>query len=244
MQIKTKGLIIKHRDIGENDKVVTVFTDTLGVVEMIARNSKRGAMGSASQLLVYGEFNLYKSKNNYIINSVDIIESFYNIRLDVKHLYLATYFAQILFEVCKGQDTYTVETLNLTLNSLSLLNNNKIDSRLLKFIFELKIMSVCGYMPDLICCFDCHKYDEGTYYFDILKGIIYCEDCHSKNECAYKISYEILLTLRHIIYSDDRKIFSFSVGDNMIEMISFLCENYVLIHTDKVYSSLDVYKTL
>ena len=48
-------------------------------------------MLAGSQLLCFGEYILYKGANAYNINSVDTIEIFYNIRIDIEKLEYASY---------------------------------------------------------------------------------------------------------------------------------------------------------
>lgn len=41
MGVNVKGLILKEQNIGENDKLVTVLTDSLGVLRAFVRGAKK-----------------------------------------------------------------------------------------------------------------------------------------------------------------------------------------------------------
>ena len=40
MQLKTNGMILKQRNIGENDRILTVLTQDAGLIEVCARRSR------------------------------------------------------------------------------------------------------------------------------------------------------------------------------------------------------------
>ena len=83
--IKVKGIVIKEVQYKDNDKIITILTDTLGKVSCIAKGAKKtnSPILANAQYLVYNEFVLYKSRNFYYINSANVIDTFYNIRIDL-----------------------------------------------------------------------------------------------------------------------------------------------------------------
>ena len=79
MGVNVKGLILKEQNIGENDKLVTVLTDSLGVLRAFVRGAKKlsSKKQSATGLLCYSKLSLYKTKDSYIIEEAESIESFF-----------------------------------------------------------------------------------------------------------------------------------------------------------------------
>ena len=75
----------------------------------------------ATQFLCFGEYLLYKSSNTYSINSCEIIEAFYNLRIDLDKLKYASYITKIVNDVTtENQNTYKVLQLFLILFIFSL----------------------------------------------------------------------------------------------------------------------------
>ena len=64
------------------------MTDKLGKISCMAKGAKKNnsPLLSSSQFLVYSEFLLYKGTNFYHINSAEMIESFYTLRIDYDKL--------------------------------------------------------------------------------------------------------------------------------------------------------------
>ena len=84
--IKTKGIILVERNMGDFDKMLTMLTPGLGKISCAARGAKRfrSSLLVGSQFLCFGDYILYKTNSTYYINSCEPIEIFYNIRKDLK----------------------------------------------------------------------------------------------------------------------------------------------------------------
>lgn len=251
MQIKTLGFVLKQRNIGENDRIVTVLTADFGVIEVSARGvkSSRSGISAVCQILTYSEFCLFKSKSGYIINSAEIVSSFYNLRLDVVKVALAGYFCELVTYLSPSAET-APDFLKLLLNTLYFLNERKKDEKLLKAIFELRSISISGFMPDLVCCNECARFESELMYFIPLDGLLICDEClvnsrfRGDSIIKYKVYSPVLSALRHIVYSTAEKIFSFKLEGNSLDQFCFIVENYVLLHTEGKFRSLEVYESL
>ena len=67
MQSVTQGLIIKSRDTGENDTVVTILTKDYGLISAFANGSKKiksPATGAAVSPLTYSRITLYHGRES------------------------------------------------------------------------------------------------------------------------------------------------------------------------------------
>ena len=84
--IKTKGIVINEANSKENDKILTVLTPDLGKISVLVKGAKKNKSTflSTCQLLAFSDLVLYKNLGDlYILNSSEIIELFYNIRIDI-----------------------------------------------------------------------------------------------------------------------------------------------------------------
>lgn len=247
MLIKTQGIILKQRSIGEHDRIVTILTKDHGILEASAKGAKKmkSQLAGATQILCYSEFCIFLGKNYNSINSAQLIHAFYQLRLDVTKLSLAAYFCDLtnfLSPVGEGSWVY----LRLLLNTLSFLESEKRSYAQLKCIFELRCLSQAGFMPDLVCCGECRKYEDETMFFLPVEAKLLCADCCNKHSVPLKyiVTPPILHAMRHIIYSDDDKLFRFQLTGKSLEQLAFIAENYMLIHTDSRFQSLHLYKQM
>lgn len=248
MLIKTQGIVIKQRSIGENDRILTILTKDYGILEASARGVKRikNQLAGASQILCYSEFCLYRGKNYYSINSAQLIESFYHLRLDVVKLALACYFCDLAYLlVPSGEQAW--DELRFLLNCLFFLQNEKKSQRLLKSIYELRMMSICGFMPDLTCCAGCATYESEQMYFLPVQSRILCKEClekQSKELVKWLLPPAVLQAMRQIIYAEDKQMFGFQLVGHSLEQLNFITEEYTFLHTNTTIKSLQLYKQM
>ncbi len=252
MLIKTQGIVIKQRSIGESDKMLTILTKDYGLIEVSARGIKKlkSQLAGASQILCYSDFYIFQGKKYNVLNSAETINSFYDLRLDVKKVALASYFCDLTSYLAPSGERSWVY-LRLLLNTLYLLENDKKDMNLLKSIYEFRCMSLAGFMPDLVCCDECKEYEKEKMYFLPLESKLICDDCLRKLDAGderirfkYTLGASVLQSMRHIIYSDDEKVFSFNLKEDSLKKLNFITENYVKIYCEREFKSLDVYKQM
>ena len=185
-----KGLVLRERSLGENDKFLDILTDTEGLVEVTAKGVKKqnAKNASVSQSFCYATYCLSESKGRYILNSAEPIRTFFDISLDIERFSLANYFAEMVLYVAT-QEKPNNEVLRLILNSLHFLSLGNRQNLLLKAIFELRLTSEIGLVPNLIGCCSCLKYSAPKMQFDLRGGRLFCEDCIGPRDLA---EYDVL----------------------------------------------------
>ena len=82
----------------------------------------------------------------------------------------------------------------------------------LKAIYELRALTLAGYMPDVLACAGCGKYDGGEFYLDPVEGRLLCADCAEKAHHITNLDNGALYALRHICLAEDKKLFGFKIS--------------------------------
>ena len=246
MQISTVGIVIKENMIKDKDKVLTVLTPEFGKISVWAKNAKaaRSKNLSCCQLMAYSQFTLNYANDNYFLVDGSAQNVFFELRESIEKLSLSQYF-------CEFCNTVTVdnhnsqEVLSLLLNSLYLLCKKDADISSIKSVFELRLMSVCGYMPDVQACFLCGEQND-EMLFDINEGRIVCKSCGQRWEGKIKflLNHALLSSIRHIISAPPKKIFSFKLDDQSKACLSQISECFCLVQLDCKFKALDFYKSL
>lgn len=245
MQYQTEGLIIKESVVGESDRIVTVLTRDEGLIRAFVRKAKasksRGT--SATALLCYSKLTIYKGKEKNMIGDARPIKLFFELRNDIAALSLAQYFCELAGRFVP-EGVNSEEYLRLILNALYFLSENKKPHALLKAAVEMRILSLSGYMPNLIACDNCGEFLTEKMYFDIEKGILLCSDCGKITNTAIECSKGIITALRHTIYSDFEKLFAFSLSDEGLLKLSEVSERYVVSSIGYKLKTLDFYNAV
>lgn len=244
MKFNTSGLVIKIIDIGEYDRLITLLTPDMGVIKAFCRGVRRikSRRLNASSLLTYSEFTLSERQDNYVVDEALPIETFFGLREDVERLALAQYFCELFNEFISEADE-SEQALRIILNSLYFLSKGEKPPLLIKAITELRLLSSTGFMPNLIGCSVCGEYESDVMAFNISEGSLLCENCFM-SEAQIVLPLSTIRALRHIIYSDFEKLFSFSLNDENIKLLSAAVEKYMLSVTNRSFKSLDFFNTL
>ncbi len=246
MLITTDGLVIKQRTMDTDDSLLTILTKDLGVVYAYAKGAKRmkSSLLSSTELLCYSHFVLFKNRERYSVNNADLNQVFFGVREDITKLSLATYFAQLSGIVLPVEEPEE-EALRLFLNCLHLLEKDKLPQTQLKAIFELRLMTLCGFMPDLVGCAGCGTYEAVEMYFLPQSGEILCGNCKGRAAMpVFPLSRSVLQAMRHIIYSDFSKLFAFALAPESLEQLSLASERFIKAQVDIPLPSLDFYQSL
>lgn len=244
MKVSANGLVIWEVKTGEADRVITILTER-GVVSAYAKGSLRpkNKLTSPTAMLSYSNFELFSGKNMYTVDDALSKERFISLFSDMERYSLAVYFCELMKFLAPIEDDAT-EYLSLMLNSLFLLNEGKKDILLVKAVFELSVMSISGYMPDLTACNECGEFNAGKLYFNIADGIWLCESCANKLGKPINCSGTLLSAMRHVIYSEKGKIFSFDLGADALKQLNEMTSRFVVNHIDRTLTTLDFLSTI
>lgn len=246
MRFKTRGLILRQQNIGERDKLVWVLTESHGVIRAFARGAKsiRSSKSAGTGLLVYSSLSVFEGKDSYSIDEAVAVEQFIGLRSDVELMSLAQYFAELCLNLCPASQE-AAEHLRLMLNSLYLLSTGKRPPLQVKVCFEMRLIAMTGYMPDLVMCADCGAYESDSMVFVPRTGQLYCGSCADRNGAqGARLPGAAVTALRHTVYADFDKLFSFELREELLEPLSLAAERYIACMTQKDYPTLQFYKQL
>ena len=241
----TDALVIKEMNVGESDRLVTLFTREHGLIRAFAAGAKsiRSKKGAATSLLTYGSFTVLKKKDTYKIYEAVPIRMFFTMGGDIELLSLEQYFCELAL-VFAPYDSADTELLRLILNSLHFLTAEKRFPPLIKAVTELRAASISGFMPDLVACGGCGKYEDDIMYFDIAGGALYCETCRPAEAKTVPLDRTLLTAARHIVYSEFSKLYSFSVPEESAKRLSDITGEYITLQADHRFKTLDFYNSI
>ncbi len=247
MKISTTGLIIKQQNIGEKDTLVTVLTRDMGVIRAFVRGAKniKNPKSAPTSLLCYSELGIYSGKDAYVIDDASVIEMFFDLRKDVSRIALAQYFCELAAHICPTEQECS-EQLSLVLNALHLLSKGTQPPLIIKACVELRLVAMAGYLPDLVMCKDCGTFENEEMYFLLDGGSIKCSECFKKapSPSSVAIDIGILRAMRHIVYSENKKVFSFTLSEKSLEKLSYITESYICKVLERDFSTLHFFKTI
>lgn len=240
----TRGLILREVKYKEADRVLTILTEDMGKITAKARGALRkgSKTSAATQLLAFSELTMFENRGYWSVNEGSTIEEFKGLRSDISALALASYFAECV-EALSDVDQPDPHMLQLILNCLFALSNNMYTQEHIKTAFEFRLMSLAGYEPDLTACAVCGKQDPEEPYFSPRNGMICCKTCKNNElEANVRLCNASLQALRYIVYSEPRRLLSFSLAEDALERASNAAETYLLMQTERKFNALNYWR--
>jgi DNA repair protein RecO (recombination protein O) len=199
---KTQGIVLKRKNFGEADRVLTILTERFGKVSAIAKGSRKIKAKLLGHLepFTLADFQFHEGKNFYIVTGAEIKDHFENIHNDYSKTTRAFYLGELVDKFLENDEKNT-EVFNLLSSALEYLEENDVDL-MLRF-FELKIIEAAGFKPALHQCVYCQNtLVAGNNFWDQSEGGIICSDCQKKFGHGKKISDGVIKLLRLIEEQD------------------------------------------
>ena len=97
MKERVTGMVLSAATIGEYDKRVVLLTKERGRISAFARGARRprSPLSAATEPFTFGEFFIYRGRDSYSIEQVEVGNYFPELRQNLEHLYLALYFCEV-----------------------------------------------------------------------------------------------------------------------------------------------------
>ena len=231
--VKIKGIIISENNMGDFDKMVTILTPN-GKIGCSAKGARRpkSQLMAGTQFLCFGEYMLFKSGNNYTINSCETIELFYNIRIDLDKLECASNITKIIQDVTyENQNTYKI--LQLYLNTLYVIANTDMEFKFITSIFKMRLINLLGFKPRLDRCVECGE--ENTTCFSFKDNGLKCSNCGKQDTGAIDISESTKSALKYINIAPAQKLFSFNMSEENKKQLEIIAKIYTNEKLEKEY---------
>lgn len=245
--IIVEGIVLKERSVGEQDKFIDILTGESGVIEVSVKGARKisGKSLSSTQLLAYSRFCINQRGSRLYLNSAEPIHIFYGLRSSLSGVSLASYFAEVM-RFCIKPETQNGDIMRLLLNCLHYLETGERPEALLKAVFELRLMSEIGFMPDIVACRGCGAFEPEELFFFMGGGGFCCADCFDTGfgEDYMKIGLPALSAVRHIVLADFGRLFNFRVSEGTQQQLSALAESYALTHLERGFQTLDFYNSI
>ena len=204
---KTEAIVLRHQNLGDADKIVTVYSPYLGKLRLVGKGvlKPRSRVGGHVEPLARVSLLIARGQNLDIISQVSPIESFVELRDDLQRTAQGLYVAELI-DLFTGEEDASPELYETLLETLKALTLNK-DGGLVLRRYELRLLTILGYAPQLDSCVVCRASSfQGGASFSSVGGGLVCLDCAEGDGAARPISRDALASFRYLRNSDPSAI--------------------------------------
>ncbi|MGN0342528.1 MAG: DNA repair protein RecO [Roseburia sp.] len=219
------GMILSAMPMSEFDKRVTILTLDRGKIAAFAKGARRqnSPLLAASNPFVFGEFTLYEGRSSYNLLSASVTNYFSELTSELADTYYGLFFLEMA-EYFTQENNDEKLVLSLLYQSLRALESSKFDRRLVKVIYEWKMLMLNGIYPNMFSCQCCGK-KENLYGFSVRRAGMICREC-SAGEYVKPLHPSTLYTMQYIMATEITKLFRFSVTDQVLQELEELLRSY------------------
>lgn len=197
---KAEGFVLRTRDLGEADKILTLYTRERGKVSGVARGSRRvrSRLLATSQAFSYSRFMLYEGRGLHTVSQAELISSFRPLREDLSRMAYASYTAELL-DAFVDENEPNDTLFRLVLEGFTLISGTD-DLDLALRWFELKLLDELGYRPELCQCAACGSdLGDRPVVYDSEQGGALCSECAAESQQAIDLSAGVVIQLRRLL---------------------------------------------
>ena len=233
--VKINGIVLSESNMGDFDKMLTMLTPNYGKISCVAKGARKpkSALLAGTQMFSFGEYLVYKGSQTYHINSVEPIEVFYNLRIDLDKLKYAVHINKIVQDVThENQNCYKI--LQLLLNTLYTISETDKNLDMVLGVFKLRLLCILGFTPQVMACTNC-KEKENLTYFSIKDNGLKCRICGKQDTSTIEISESTLNAIKYTVTAPPKKLYSFNLKDEALEEFKLINKLYFNEKLEKDY---------
>ena len=239
-QVIVTGMVLSTMPIGDYDKRLVILTKERGKITAFAKGARKqnSALLACSQPFSFGEFTLYESRTSYRILHANIQNYFAELREEISSVYYGLYFCE-LTDYFTHENVNETEILKLLYQSFRALGKKTIDPKLIRYIFELKIISLNGEAPQVFECLKCGKTEDTILFSSSLGGVV-CSECTKQVSDGIRVNTSTIYTMQYIIATEVEKLYTFTVSERVLYELRRCMDSYRKTYMEREMKSLEL----
>jgi DNA repair protein RecO (recombination protein O) len=227
---RTEAIVLRRQDFGEADRLTTVYSPQYGKLRLVAKGVRRIHSRKAGHLEPFTRATLMiaQGRDLDLITQAEAIETYPQIRADLIRLSQASYLLELLdrFTIEEGEGNRALYQLLLaTLERLAL---GKDEPAASIFYFELRLLDLVGYRPELNRCVECgNPTQPQDQFFSYQQGGVLCPQCGVERRGLQPISLMALKLMRYYQRSDFAAASAPRIPSTLFSEVESLMEGYI-----------------
>ena len=238
---RTTGIILKRRDFGEADRLLTVLTPAHGKIDVIAKGARKAVSSKTGhvELFTRADMLIHKGRDLDIAAQVEMIEPYVQLREDLQLGAYANYVAELLdrfIQTGEGDQDGVFRLLDETLERLC----TSPDPRLAVRYFELHLLDMMGFRPELHECVLTHEpIQPEDQFFSYEDGGVVSPQAARHATGLVSVSMLTLKLLRHMQRSPFSQVESLNMPPYLHQSLERLMLGYIVNLLERRLQSVD-----
>jgi DNA repair protein RecO (recombination protein O) len=214
---RTEAIILKRRDMGEADRLLTLLTPRHGKLDVIAKGARKPTSQKTGhvELFTRADMLIHAGREIGVAVQAEMVEPYLGLRENLKRSAYANYAAELLDRfTAHAEEDYTAlfSLLDDTLKRLA----DDDDPRLAVRYYEIRMLDLLGFRPELLeCVIGRDPIMPEDQFFSHVQGGVVCPQHAHLSKGAFPISMVALKLMRHMQRSGYKQVKSLKVSPQL-----------------------------
>lgn len=243
---RTEAIVLRTRNLGEADKILTLFTKSRGKVNAVARGSRRprNHLMGVSQPFTHGAFLIFRGRNLDSVSQGTIIDSWLYLREDLLKMAYASYMVELVDRLTEEYDP-NERVYSLLVATFGQLRTDGLEMRLTRF-FELNFLRLIGIEPQLERCVGCDSIMTAgnELRFSPREGGILCPTCQQSRTDALFLSVGAYQVMRWLATADITRLSVLQMPKTVEAEVEEMLRSFIYFHLQRPLKSLEFLYTI
>jgi len=252
---RTHAVVLRRRDYGDADRILTLFTPNDGKQRWIAKGIRKTTSRKAGHLELFTHASLLvaQARTWDIITEATTVESFRHLRTNLDDIGCAAYVCELIDGFTEADDDSQPlwELLLLVLRELdhhaeaAAQGAPPFDTGVLMRWFELHLLGLSGFQPQLFYCMASGaELQPEVNYLSILEGGVFGPPAGRDRPDVEPIEPDVLKVLRHVQRQPWSGVRSLTLRPATMRRIENILHRMILTVLERQLKSVDFLRKL
>lgn len=231
---RVTGIVLRRRDQGEADRFITVLTRDRGKLTLLAKGVRRAASRKAGHIepFICAALLVAKGKSLDLVTQADTIHAHRHLREDLWRSAWAYYVAELADAFIQDEDPHEL-LFDLLLETLGRLDGGDDPSLVVRY-YELHLLSLAGYQPQLHRCVQCNELLQPEVNFLSLdRGGALCPRHGANHPETIALPLPVLKVLRFLQTRSWEEVALLQISPATGRQVESVLGRYIVYHLER-----------
>ncbi len=237
---RTEGIVLRRKDMGESDRLLTIFTREYGKLKALSKGSRKPTSRQTGHVELFGRSAFLIADGNTfdIITQAESVEMYPGLRDDLIRTIYAGHIVELLDRFTEEEDKNS-SLFYLLADGLSWFANE--DNHLLAArYFELRLLSLTGFQPQLFTCVISQEpiEQEDQYFSAEIGGLLKPEHLAAEKR-ARPVSASAVKVMRFLQTRPWEQVRELKLRRDLHQELEDILHYYITFHLERRLQTVD-----
>ncbi|RIK47297.1 MAG: DNA repair protein RecO [Chloroflexi bacterium] len=224
---RSNAIILRRRDTGEADRILTLLTEAHGKTRVVAKGVRRPGSRMAGHLEPFSVVQILvaRTRGLDIVSQAELRSAFSAMRQSERAVSTAGYFGELL-DLLLPEEQVVDGVFPLATAALELLDQGY-DPRSVAFVFEMGLLRCLGYRPRVDRCIVCDAVLQPVSNAFSVEGGLVCQGCALARHALIPLSVNAQKLLRLVDRGEIEPVLRLRVGAAVWSELAVVVHTYI-----------------